>query len=73
MLSAKEVILFYETLLANSWMDEIVKIDLRLSRKHVLALSRVIELGLSADHLASDSLLQATVPLLDSIDGCAAA
>lgn len=61
MLSAKEVILFYETLLANTWMEEMVKIDLRLSRKHVLALSRVIELGLAPEHLASDGLLQATI------------
>jgi len=60
MLTAKEVTLFYETLLANSWMDEQVRIDLRLSRRNILALSKVIEVGLTEEIRAADSLLVAT-------------
>ena len=61
MLTAKELTLLYETLLANSWMEEQVRIDLRLSRRSTLALSKLIEIGLTEENRTSDSLLQATL------------
>jgi hypothetical protein len=61
MLTAKEVTLLYETLLANSWMEQQVRIDLRLSRRNALALSKLIEIGLTEENRAADSLLQATL------------
>ena len=61
MLTAKEVTLLYETLLANSWMEQQVRIDLRLSRRNVLALSKLIEIGITEENRAADSLLQATL------------
>jgi hypothetical protein len=41
-------------------MDEQVRIDLRLSRRNILALSKVIEVGLTEEIRAADSLLVAT-------------
>jgi hypothetical protein len=61
MLTAKEVTLLYETVLANSWMEQQVRIDLRLSRKNILALSKLIEIGLTEENRAADSLLHATM------------
>lgn len=46
MLSEKEVLLFYETLLCAPGMNDVVKLDLRIPRKNVLLLVKVIELGL---------------------------
>ena len=42
-----DIALVYDTLLASPGMSETVKIDLRISRKTVLLLSRTIERGLS--------------------------
>ena len=47
MLSTKDITIVYETLLASPGMNEPVKISLRLSRKNVLLLAKVIELGLA--------------------------
>ena len=47
MLSAKDITLVYETLLSSPGMNEPVKIALNLSRKNVLLLAKVIELGLA--------------------------
>jgi hypothetical protein len=65
MLTAKEVELLYETLLANKWIDQTVKIDLRLSRRVILGLSKLIEIGLADENRVADSLLQATLPEAD--------
>lgn len=46
MLSAKDITLVYETLLSSPGMNEPVKIALNLTRKNVLLLAKVIELGL---------------------------
>lgn len=46
MLSEKDLSLLYETLLSAPGMNEVVKIDLRISRKNVLLLAKVIEKGL---------------------------
>ena len=47
MLSTKDITIVYETLLASPGMNEPVKIALNLSRKNVLLLAKVIELGLA--------------------------
>lgn len=47
MLSLKDITLVYETLLLSPGMNEPVKIALNLSRKNVLLLAKVIELGLA--------------------------
>ena len=60
MLTGKEVTLLYETLLANQWMDQVVRVDLKLSRRDVLALSKLIEIGLKAENQA-DPLLQVMI------------
>ncbi|MGN7785863.1 hypothetical protein ACTJIJ_15150 [Niabella sp. 22666] len=55
MLSEKEVGLLYETLLSTPGMNDVVKLDLRISRKGVLLLVNVIQKGLlveSSDPLA---------------------
>ena len=43
-----DIALVYETLLASPGMSETVKIDLRVSRKTVLLLSRAIERGMQS-------------------------
>ena len=47
MLSSKDITLVYETLLASPGMNESVKISLNLSRKNVLLLAKVLEMGLA--------------------------
>lgn len=47
MLSTKDIQMVWETLLSSPGMNEQVKIGLNLSRKNVLLLTKVIELGLS--------------------------
>jgi hypothetical protein len=61
MLTAKEVTLLYETLLDNPWMEQTVKVELRISRRNVLALSKVIEIGLAEEKRTEDSLLRAAI------------
>lgn len=46
MLSEKEVVLVYETLLSSPGMNEVVKVDMRMPRKQILLLAKVIEKGL---------------------------
>lgn len=58
MLSAKDVIAFYEALLSPPYMDDEVKINLKISRKSVLFLSKIIELGLlEKDNVENRGLL----------------
>jgi len=47
MLSTKDVALVYETLLSSPGMNDVIKISFSASRKQVLLLSKIIELGLS--------------------------
>lgn len=47
MLSVKEAAIVYETLLSSPGMADPVKLHLNIPRKHILILSRIIELGLS--------------------------
>ena len=48
MLSKNEAALIYETLLTSPGMGEEVKISMRITRKNILLLSKVIEVGLLA-------------------------
>ena len=47
MLTTNDVTRVYDTILSIPSMNEIVKIDLKISRKNVLLLNSVIERGLS--------------------------
>ena len=55
MLSTKDITLVYETLLASPGMNEPVKIALYLSRKNVLLLAKVIEMGLANQEANGDT------------------
>ena len=46
-MTTNDVARVYETILSIPGMNEMVKIDLRISRKNVLLLNQVIERGLS--------------------------
>jgi len=60
MLSEKETMLLYETLLSSPGMVDMVKIDLRIPRKNILLLAKVIEKGFqSGNGEQADALLQA--------------
>lgn len=50
MLSAKELSIVYEALLAPETMSTPVKITLNITRKQALLLAKVIELGLSTEN-----------------------
>lgn len=47
MLTSNEIAQVYDTILSIPGMNEIVKIDLKISRKNALLLNRVIERGLT--------------------------
>ena len=47
MLSAKEVAVVYETLLSSPGMNDTVRIALNISRKNVLLLAKVVEMGMT--------------------------
>lgn len=48
MLTTNDVAKVFDTILSTPGMNEMVKIDLKISRKNVLLLNHVIERGLSA-------------------------
>jgi hypothetical protein len=48
MLTSNDVAKVFDTILSTPGMNEMVKIDLKISRKNVLLLNHVIERGLSA-------------------------
>lgn len=56
MLSKNDATVVYETLLSSPGMSDEVKMSIRIPRKNVLILSRIIELGLSAQNNDADSL-----------------
>jgi hypothetical protein len=57
MLTTNDIALVYDTILSIPGMNDTVKIDLKISRKHVLLLNRVIQRGLSKPDDKSSSLL----------------
>lgn len=46
MLTTKDIAAVYETILSTPGMNDIIKIDLKISRRNVLLLNSVIERGL---------------------------
>lgn len=68
----KEMVRVYETLLITPGMSDVVKLDLRISRKLVLLLSQVVEKGIrvedtglnSVDKEASKELMQVVTECL---------
>lgn len=62
MLTSNDVAKVYDTILSIPGMNETVKIELRISRKNVLLLSRVIERGLSVKQGEEPSHLLSSVP-----------
>jgi hypothetical protein len=71
MLSSKDAALIYETLLSSPGMNDNVKIDLRMTRKTVLILSKIIELGLNCNKESKQAglLLAAQDNILEIISG----
>ena len=57
MLSKNEAQLIYETLLTSPGMNDEVKINLRITRKNVLLLSKIMENGLSKNGNETEGLL----------------
>jgi len=62
MLTTNDVAKVYDTILSIPGMNETVKIDLKMSRKNVLLLNSVIELGLKAKDDEKSSNLLNSVP-----------
>lgn len=56
MLTANDVAKVFDTILSTPGMNEMVKIDLKISRKNVLLLNHVIERGLTLENDASGLL-----------------
>lgn len=46
MLTNEEISKFYDTILSMPGMNDIIKIDLKISRKNILLLNKIIERGL---------------------------
>jgi len=62
MLTASEAGKVFDTVLSSPGMNEMVKIDLKMSRKHVLLLSNVIQRGLTGKGDDEAGGLLANVP-----------
>ncbi len=61
MITTNDVAKLYDTILSIPGMSELVKIDLKISRKEVLLLSHVISLGINQKETPSD-LLKSIAP-----------
>jgi len=62
MFTTNDVAKVYDTILSIPGMNEVVKIDLRISRKNVLLLNQVIERGLSSNIDDQTAALLSNVP-----------
>jgi hypothetical protein len=62
MLTTNDVTKVFDTILSTPGMNEMVKIDLKISRKNVLLLNHVIERGLSAKDDDKSLSLLSSVP-----------
>lgn len=62
MFTTNDVAKVYDTILSIPGMNEVVKIDLRISRKNVLLLNQVIERGLSAKDDDKSPFMLGNVP-----------
>ncbi|WP_277014284.1 hypothetical protein [Flavobacterium lindanitolerans] len=62
MMTSSEVSQVFDTILSIPGMNEVVKIDLKISRKNVLLLNHVIERGLAAKDGDKEGNLLGIVP-----------
>jgi len=62
MLDNKDAAKVYDTILSIPGMNEVIKIDFKISRKNVLLLSNVIERGLFAKDDGDGGMLLGTIP-----------
>ncbi|KFF11158.1 hypothetical protein [Flavobacterium hydatis] len=62
MLTTNDVAQVLDTILSIPGMNEVVKIDLKISRKNVLLLNHVIERGLSVKDSEKPSILLKSIP-----------
>ncbi|WP_255680849.1 hypothetical protein [Flavobacterium pisciphilum] len=61
-MTTNDVAQVLDTVLSIPGMNDVVKIDLKISRKNVLLLNHVIERGLSAKESTKPSILMTSVP-----------
>lgn len=62
MLTTNDVARVFDTILSIPGMNEVVKIDLKISRKNVLLLHHVIRRGLSVNDDEKASVLLGSIP-----------
>ncbi|PTS89433.1 hypothetical protein DBR27_22695 [Flavobacterium sp. HMWF030] len=61
MMTTNDVAKVFDTVLSIPSMNDVVKIDLKISRKNVLLLNHVIERGLSAKENDKPSILMTSI------------
>ena len=61
-MTTNDVAKVFDTILSIPGMNEVVKIDLKISRKNVLLLNHVIRRGLSAKDDEKSSVLLTSIP-----------
>ncbi|MFH6936355.1 hypothetical protein [Flavobacterium sp. FlaQc-30] len=61
-MTTNDVVQVLDTVLSIPGMNDVVKIDLRISRKNVLLLNHVLERGLSAKDDVKPSILMTSIP-----------
>ncbi|SHH09488.1 hypothetical protein [Flavobacterium johnsoniae] len=61
-MTTNDVAKVFDTVLSIPGMNDVVKIDLKISRKNVLLLYHVIERGLSAKENDKPSILMTSIP-----------
>lgn len=61
-MTTNDVAMVFDTILSIPGMNEVVKIDMKISRKNVLLLNHVISRGLSTKDDAKDMSFLANVP-----------
>ena len=67
MLKTNDVAKVFETILSTPGMNEMVKIDLKISRKNVLLLNHVIERGLTLENDATGLLGSLSVEVMTEL------
>ncbi len=67
MLTTNDVAKVFDTILSTPGMNEMVKIDLKISRKNVLLLNHVIERGLTLENDATGLLGSLSVEVMTEL------
>lgn len=67
MLKTNDVAKVFDTILSTPGMNEMVKIDLKISRKNVLLLNHVIERGLTLENDATGLLGSLSVEVMTEL------